>query len=797
MARAIRPLRPHQIEAVDAIVRGLDIPPGGVPAAGIRGQVHSACGTGKTTMAAAAARRLVPRGRTIVMVPTLDLLTQTAREWQALGHTGPSVAVARLEDDTALWTMNIRTTTNPVQLALWHGQGPVTVYATYASLPVLVEAFVGSYGQRLGPVDLLVVDEAHRTSGSMGKAWADVHAQGLVPAARRLYMTATPRIWQERPNREVAEGRRDPLPEEQAASMADTAIFGKVLWKLSLASAITRGLLARYRIIVMEITDPTLTRERLYGEERLSEEVRGQRMAALQAGLIRTMTEHDLSSTITFHHRTREANAFVAGLPRVVRRLHTHDPGQYPAKVWADWLCGDHDPGHRQEVLRQLRATALPAVLSNSKVLNEGVDAPSVDSVALLDPKGAPHDIVQAIGRALRQKPNQGKMASLVVPVFLQPGTPPNSRDYRPLTRVLRGLRAHDAEAVEMLAIPQENRERMVDPSFPLGETPEDEDGEDPRFLLRISTRQDPGFIADLVRFDVMDIERDDWQRGHAALRAFVGREGHAQVPYGHIEETGQFPLGRWVSEQRRAFGAGEMKARRAEDLERLGMVWDVPDAAWQANLAAARAYYEEHATLAAPRGAVALGRPVGQFLANSRRPEALERFPERAAALAAIDPDWNAPWSPTWQRHYAALRELIGDEPEGAAAAVPPGVTVYGLDVGKWAAQQTQRKTWDGLQEGQRERLEDLGVRPGPAAPSRAPVPAQRRLTAFDKGVAAMRAWRAREGDTPPSRAHVEHVVIDGQEHAIKLGIWRSNTRSRKAGLSEKQRAVLDELGV
>lgn len=88
------------------------------------------------------------------------------------------------------------------------------------------------------------------------------------------------------------------------------------------------------------------------------------------------------------------------------------------------------------------------------------MDIRAVDSVALLDPKGAPHDIVQAIGRALRQKPGQGKLASLIVPVFLQPGESPEdmftSGSYRPLVKVLEGLRAHDEEAVELLAIPQE-----------------------------------------------------------------------------------------------------------------------------------------------------------------------------------------------------------------------------------------------------------------------------------------------------------------------------------------------------
>ncbi|MFJ9825282.1 DEAD/DEAH box helicase family protein [Streptomyces sp. NPDC101160] len=224
-------LRAHQIETVDAIRRGLDVPPGGIPAGGLRGQVISACGTGKTITAAFAAREMLPRGRVLVLVPTLELLAQTVREWHRVGHRGPAVAVCSLRDDPELWSLKVRSTTNPVQLALWHGTGAVTIYATYASLGVLAEAFGGVYGQKLAPMDLTVVDEAHRTSGSMGKAWADVHDQAVIPSRRRLYLTATPRIWEERLSREVAEGVRDPLPREMAASMDDEKVFGPVLYK--------------------------------------------------------------------------------------------------------------------------------------------------------------------------------------------------------------------------------------------------------------------------------------------------------------------------------------------------------------------------------------------------------------------------------------------------------------------------------------------------------------------------------------------------------------------------------------
>ncbi|MFD0319393.1 DEAD/DEAH box helicase [Streptomyces flavalbus] len=782
-------LRDHQIEAVAAIVRGLDIPPGGIPFNGLRGQVHAACGTGKTIIAAASAKRIVPKGRILVLVPTLDLLAQTVKAWHEAGHKGPAVAVCSLQDDPELWSLKVRSTTNPVQLALWHGQGPVTIYATYASLGVLAEAFEGVYGQKLDPVDLAVVDEAHRASGSMGKAWADIHDQTVIPAHRRLYLTATPRIWQERPNWEVAEGVRDPLPEEMAASMDDEAVFGPVLYKLSLASAVSRGLLARYQIIVLELQDPVVTPEKLMGEERRSEEVRGQRLGALQAALLHTMAQHSLQTCITFHHRTMEAQAYAEGLERVAAKLHADQPEKYPAKIWADWLCGEHVPERRRGVLGEFGSTAWRAVLSNCRVLGEGVDIRAVDSVALLDPKGAPHDIVQAIGRALRQKPGQGKLASLIVPVFLQPGEKPEdmftSASYRPLVKVLEGLRAHDEEAVELLAIPQEPQKDVAQPSMNIGSAPE-EGEEESRLLLRFAAPRDPVMVADWVSFNVIDTEKQDWARGWAALKKFTEREQHARVPYGHKE--GAYPLGSWVAEQRRAYGAGQMSGLRARRLEKLGMVWSLADERFQENLEAAKAYYDQHWTLCAPRSAVALSRPVGQWLSNLRRAGALDGHPAWATALKEVDEDWNPPWPADWQRHYAALRELVAEE-EGQAEVLP-GVTVHGMDIGKWLARQRTPKVWQALTDGQRERLEQLGITP--LAP--APEEPTRASTTFERGLAALAQYRARTGSVKVPRTHVERLE-DGAE--VRLGVWIMNQKSRRAKLTTDKLSALAAQGL
>ncbi|MFE8017904.1 Helicase associated domain protein [Streptomyces antibioticus] len=789
-------LRDHQVEAVSAIVRGLDVPPGGIPSDGLRGQVHAACGTGKTIIAAAAAKRLAPKGRVLVLVPTLDLLTQTVKAWREVGHTGPAVAVCSLTDDPELWNLKARSTTNPVQLALWHGQGPVTMFATYASLGVLAVAFEGTYGQRLAPVDLAVVDEAHRSSGSMGKAWADIHDQTVIPAHRRLYLTATPRIWQERPNWEAAEGVREALPKEMAASMDDEAVFGPVLYKLSLASAVSRGLLARYQIIVLELQDPVVTPERLTGEGRHAEEVRGQRLGALQAALLHAMEQYSLQTCITFHHRTMEAQAYAEGLEAVAAKLYANRPERYPEQIWADWLCGEHVPEHRRDVLDAFGTTVRRAVLSNCRVLGEGVDIRSVDSVAFLDPKGAPHDIVQAVGRALRQKPGEGKLASLIVPVFLQPGEQPEdmftSGSYRPLVKVLEGLRAHDEEAVELLAIPQKPQKDVAQPSVTIGTAPR-EGEEESRLLLRFAAPRDPVTVANWVSFNVIDTERQDWARGWAKLKTFTEREGHARVPYGHRE--GATPLGQWVAEQRRAHSAGQLSGRRARRLEQLGMIWSVTDERFQENLEAARVYYGEHWTLCAPRTATVLDRKVGQWLSNLRRPGALDGRPEWRAALEAVDEDWNPSWPADWQRHYAALRELLRDE--DGHTDVLPGVTIHGMDIGRWLAKQRQHDVWQGLSAGQRERLEQLGITPlPPEAERQAPTMASNGASgAFERGVAALAQYKERTGSVGPvSRSHVE-VLPDGTE--VKLGVFLSNTKSRRGKLTTDKLQQLADLGL
>ncbi|MFD3780187.1 helicase associated domain-containing protein [Streptomyces sp. NPDC058612] len=294
------------------------------------------------------------------------------------------------------------------------------------------------------------------------------------------------------------------------------------------------------------------------------------------------------------------------------------------------------------------------------------------------------------------------------------------------------------------------------------------------------------------MSFNVIDTDRQDWGRGWSALKRFTQREKHARVPYDHRE--GAYPLGRWIAEQRRVFGAGQMTGERAARLEALGMVWDATDAAFEENVAAARVYYEQHWTLCCPRTVTALDKPLGQWISNLRRPGALAGHPRRAEALAAIDPDWNPTWSPEWQRHYAAVREMTVEKT--ALVYIEPGVTVHGMDVGKWLERQRQPAVWTGLMDGQRERLEHLGIQPLAAdqVDTGTGQDADGRLRGLRAGRSRLAQYAARTGTVTVPRAYVE-VLEDGSE--VKLGIWLTNTKSRRAKLSMDQLKVLADLGL
>ncbi|MFK0216550.1 Helicase associated domain protein [Streptomyces sp. NPDC090298] len=883
-------LREHQVDQRSAFRRWVGFPArSSVPPHGARGTIVSATGSGKTITAAASALESFADGRILVTVPTLDLLAQTAQAWRLVGHRAPMIAVCSLENDPVLGELGVRTTTNPIQLALWAGTGPVVVFATYASLVdredveapegqrrvrgPLEAALAGGerlYGQQMAGFDLAIVDEAHGTAGDLGRPWAAIHDNTRIPADFRLYLTATPRILAAARPQKGAEGQ-----EAEIASMADDpdGTYGAWLAELGLSEAIEREILAGFEIDVLEIRDPSP----VLGESQ--EARRGRRLALLQAALLEHAAAYNLRTVMTFHQKVEEAAAFAGKLPRTAAELYMNDAsdedlakaeqlpkssidaefyeleaGRHvpPDRVWSAWLCGDHLVTERREVLRQFadgidanNRRVHRAFLASCRVLGEGVDITGergVEAVCFADTRGSQVEIVQNIGRALRlNRDGSTKVARIIVPVFLEPGEDPTdmvaSASFKPLVAVLQGLRSHDDRLVEQLAsraltsgkrkthLRRDEDGRIVGAGG-AGDGEDQEQGDTDAAaesaLLHFSSPRDAATIAAFLRTRVYRPESLVWLEGYQALlrwRAENEVTGLHAVPYDTEVEVGvtkAFPLGRWVHQQRKALRTGELEDRRKEllDAPEAGMVWEPGEEAWENKLAVLRSYRKATGHLA-PRQDAVWGEddamvPVGQHMANLRRKGAKNGLGKdedtaatRAGQLAEIDEDWDCPWPLDWQRHYRVLADLV--DADGSLPDIAPGVLWDGDDIGRWLQRQKNPGTWAQLLPEQQERLTALGVEPAQVPP---PAPAAGRKAkglskaqqAFQRGMTALTQWVEREGtDRPVPRAHGEEVTVEGQAEPVivKLGVWISNTKTRRDKLNQEQRDALRKLGV
>ncbi|UXY33164.1 DEAD/DEAH box helicase [Streptomyces sp. HUAS TT20] len=883
------PLKKHQVTQKSAFRRWVGFPArSSVPPQGARGTIVSATGSGKTIMAAASALECFPEGRILVTVPTLDLLVQTAQAWRAVGHRSPMVAVCSLENDPVLNELGVRTTTNPIQLALWAGHGPVIVFATYASLvdredfedPMgqgrvrgpLEAALAGGerlYGQRMDGFSLAIVDEAHGTTGDLGRPWAAIHDNARIPADFRLYLTATPRILASPRPQKGADGQ-----EAEIASMADDPDGPFGAWlpgaELGLSEAIEREILAPFEIDVLEIRDPSP----VLGESE--EAQRGRRLALLQTALLEHAAAYNLRTVMTFHQKVEEAAAFAEKLPETAAELYVTETddetmvkaekelpassidaefygleaGRHvpPDRVWSAWLCGDHTVVERREKIRQFangidadNRRVHRAFLASVRVLGEGVDITGergVEAICFADTRGSQVEIVQNIGRALRlNRDGTTKIARIIVPIFLEPGEDPTdmvaSASFRPLVAVLQGLRSHDERLVEQLAsralssgkrkvhVQRDENGRIVGADGSGDSEDQERDNTQAAAesaLLHFSTPRDAATIAAFLRTRVYRPDSLVWLEGYQALirwRAENEITGLYAVPYDTETEVGttkSFPLGRWVHQQRKALRAGELEERRKEllDTPEAGMVWEPGEEAWENKLAALRSYHRATGHLA-PRQDQVWGEgeamvPVGQHMANLRRKGGLgkdpERARERAEQLAAIDPDWDCSWPLDWQRHYRVLADLV--DADGSLPEIQPGVLMDGDDIGRWLERQKQPATWAQLSTEQQERLSTLGVQPleapSPAPAAKGAAKGQGKAQqAFQRGLAALAQWVEREGHRPVPRGHSEEIAVDGEAEpvAVKLGVWVSNTKSRRDRLAQEQLAALRELGV
>ena len=440
--------RDHQREAIRDVVKGFKSTD--------RGQLIMACGTGKTLTSLFIKEKLDAE-RTLVLLPSLSLLKQTMQVWKIHAKV-PFEALPVCSDETVNQSedeavahsseLGVPVTTDPAEIAafLRRRSGPRVVFSTYQSSPQLAAAFAL---ERVPQFDIALADEAHRVAGDESTVFATILNAHTIKARRRLFMTATPRYYTGR----VLKAAQD--EDLEVATMNDPVKFGTVFHRLTFGEAIRRKLLTDYQVAVVGVDDATY---RVWAEKGTLVKRDGKptdaRTLASQIGLAKAMRKYDLRRVISFHSLISRAHRFASEFPEVVEWM----PARQRPKgaLWSNYASGEMTAGERHlrlQRLRQLEAGER-GLLTNARCLSEGVDVPTLDGVAFIDPRHSEVGIVQAVGRAIRLAEDK-TVGTIVIPVFIDTETDADTAlkdsSFKKVWDVIKALRAHDEELSEQI----------------------------------------------------------------------------------------------------------------------------------------------------------------------------------------------------------------------------------------------------------------------------------------------------------------------------------------------------------
>lgn len=684
---------PHSIEAIENVVKGFQTSD--------RGQLLMACGTGKTLVGLWVAERLAST-RTVVLVPSLSLLSQTLREW-ADNAQAPFRYLLVCSDESAAdedhltqhtSELGIPTTTNVDVIRQFLAcEEPCVVFCTYQSSLRLAEAFTpGIVG-----FDLAIADEAHRTAGPV-TTFATILHNDKLPARRRLFMTATPRIFS---NRDILKARD---AEIVIASMDDEMKFGPVFHKLSFGDAIERELLAPYQVAIVGVSDESYRQytDRATLVAGTNIEITDARSLAGQIAVVKALGKYDIKRMVTFHSRVARAKRFSDTLPGVVEWMPVEE--QPSGAVWSCHVSGEMATGERSNRLNRLRTLGASqrGVISNARCLGEGVDLPALDGVAFIEPKSSPVEIVQAVGRAIR-KSDEKAVSTILLPVFIgdteDPDSKLNSGAFKDVWTVIRALCSHDETLAAELTSIRRSLGRLQGHAVLPG-----------RISLDLPVDVGDAFIH-AFRLRLIKETTSSWEYAFGLLEQYVEREGTSLVPQAHLEDG--YRLGFWIGAQRNKYAANTLSADHRNRLERLpGWTWNAVLDTWLRRFALLQDYVRRTGTSKVPlRYRREEREEIGTWVTDQRvlyKRRALSQF--QIDSLEAL-PHWT--WDireDAWEANFKLLRDFALRHGHTKIPADEPGAGSISLR--SWATSQRRKR-----REGQRlspDRIKRLEAIPG-----------------------------------------------------------------------------------
>ncbi|MFJ6689943.1 DEAD/DEAH box helicase [Streptomyces sp. NPDC091294] len=470
--------RPHQREAIDAVFQGF--------AEHDRGKLIMACGTGKTFTGLKIVERLAAERaasgqgehtRVLFLVPSIALLSQTLREWRYETET-PLRAFAVCSDskvargqvdaddlDMATHDLALPATTDPARLLTQIGgdgteppAGLTVVFSTYQSIGTIAKA------QEMGldAFDLILCDEAHRTTGVTlaghdESNFVRVHDNDVVRAARRLYMTATPRIYNEDTKADAKDASA------VLASMDDESLYGPEFHRLGFGKAVEQGLLTDYRVLILTVDQDAVSRSHQQGlaagrpELGLDDAAKiigcwnglAKRTGTFGDGTGFLPGEEPMRRAVAFARSIKDSQAIADRFNDIVASYEDADDDLLNCTV--QHVDGTFNTLRRNDLLDWLKEDPGPnnaRILSNARCLSEGVDVPNLDAVLFLQPRNSVVDVVQSVGRVMRLAPGK-RYGYIILPVAVPAGMSPeealsDNRRFKTVWQVLQALRAHD-----------------------------------------------------------------------------------------------------------------------------------------------------------------------------------------------------------------------------------------------------------------------------------------------------------------------------------------------------------------
>ncbi len=452
-----------------------------------RGKLIMACGTGKTFTSLKIAEEYAGKGkRVLFVVPSLALLSQSLTEWTQQSRTplhsfavcsDSEVGKKRAKDTETVETfaheLRYPATTDAKRLAYEVGrrhdaQHMSVVFSTYHSIDVISRA---QHLYDLAEFDLIICDEAHRTTGATfddatESNFVKIHDPEFIRGGKRLYMTATPRIYGDMAK---ATAERDSIT---LCSMDDEALFGKQFHVITFSEAVHLKLLTDYKVLVLAISEDHVSArlQSLLKDENNSLKVDdAARIIGCWKALSKQGQDGDFGEDVvpmkravafcqvierqTGKARTHKVSSkeIAAMFSQVVEAYQAQDDSDNDLICEAEHVDGSMNAGQKEEKLQWLKDEPPPntcRILSNVRCLSEGVDVPALDAVLFLTPRNSQVDVVQSVGRVMRNAPGKER-GYVVLPVVIPTGVEPHealndNKTYKVVWDVLQALRSHD-----------------------------------------------------------------------------------------------------------------------------------------------------------------------------------------------------------------------------------------------------------------------------------------------------------------------------------------------------------------